>query len=261
MSGNSTSDQLIRWEKVVALIPIAAALGYLNSYLREMSFCSVYGIPLEFVAITTITILKAFSSVFLLLVGVLWLLGLALMAKDLKGNWALIWTRFVSLLAVIIGGILFGLVYPPIEWLIISILSAILAIYLFFVPWIRYDKALCYFQKLAKQDESAANPSAISAWFTKYVGKSGVIFILIIILMLWASLWGGKAEAETQSDYYVLSTDNNSIVLRIYADRLICATKVSDEKKINREYFIIGLTDQTSPKLKYTNTGHLALKQ
>jgi hypothetical protein len=251
------------WEIAIALIPVAAAIGYANAFLHEMAFCNEFGIPLKFIVIDNTTILLSFSYIFLLVLLMFWFISSLFTLKAQDNKWNPVYSRVILAVAVLIAYVLFGVIYPPTFslWPYILGFIALLIIYVFVRPNIKIkDKEKSYLDKLKAQDDADAIRPTSMGWLIRYVGRGGFLILVVIFYMLWASYFSGSGEAKTQVRYYVPSTHPEAVVLRIYGDNLICATLDRAANQIEREYFVIKANNEPVPHLKYDYVGQLTVK-
>ena len=111
-----------------------------------------------------------------------------------------------------------------------------------------------YSQKLAAYDNLQRKSEAP---FLKRFGIGGAIIFMLLIGAFVFSYLGGRAQAMNQDEFYIPSTHPNSIILRIYGDKLICANFDEERREIKREYFILKANEQPIPVLISTKTGRL----
>jgi hypothetical protein len=79
----------------------------------------------------------------------------------------------------------------------------------------------------------------------KQVAKLWPAWVIFAVLGLSAfSYITGATDGTFQHEYLVPSTDNTSIVLRIYGDDVICAPLTADNKSIESSYFVLKLNEQ-----------------
>jgi hypothetical protein len=259
-ANDNTSPKI--WGIILTLIPIAAAIGYAIAFLREMGFCNEYGIPLELIVIDNTTIFRSISNIFLLILFIFWFIGSTFTLKETDSKWTPVLQRGYLLTAILIMYIVFCIIYPPVltGWLFILIFIVLYGLYIFLMPYGTHRNICGYLNKLKEQDDVSIKKPTSLDWLAKIIGRGGVVIVLVIILMLWISYWGGKGEAKNQQNYYFPSTYPNAVVLRIYGDKLICAPRVIGALQIEREYFIIKTDDKPSPHLIYEKVGHLSVK-
>lgn len=250
------------WQNVIALAPIAAAIGYTMAYLYELGYCSAFGIPSEFIQLQSTNIIATVSRVFISFYLLFWV-GFALLLyvnSPSRGPLTPIRRRMLIIAFVLLGYIAFALGYQRAfqEWYLAIVLLVYFALVLFVVPrWTRKDVTGGYIAKLAAQDEADRQAPDPLAFITKRIGWAtiGILFFLAAVLLL--SYLNGEDAATRQEYFLVPSTDKDSVVLRVYGDRLICTQLDERSNEPNGRLFVLKLDDEPRPVLSLQKVGPL----
>jgi len=78
--------------------------------------------------------------------------------------------------------------------------------------------------------------------------------VLFLSFMFYSA---GRAHALKQTEYLFPSTYEQSVVLRIYGDNMICAPVDRDKKEVQRSFFVLNVSGATPPTLKLEKIGPL----
>lgn len=257
----ATSTGKNSWQIVAVIFGFAAPLGYGAAYLREWGFCNVFGIPTEFIQLDITTILIAITSGFGVLLFFYWIAeyfyGLAKQERLQKSplGYRVV---FSGLGLMFLSGFL--VLFPSLTdiWLLAVGFLVLFMSIMFLMPLYTQRKIHGYINKLEAQDRKTRETPMLLDYFVKS-NTGAIIFILIIfvILFLGAMFLNGYNMARGQTDFLVPSTHQNSIVLRIYGNNLICAPLNVKTKEVEKSFFIIKLDDEPRPQLNLVKLGPL----
>jgi len=79
-----------------------------------------------------------------------------------------------------------------------------------------------------------------------------IMVVTSVLLVVWLFIWVpwklGHIEASATTDFWITSTYPQSVVLRIYGDRLVCGTLGEDNVTLNGTFFVIGPSDNLTLK-------------
>lgn len=147
------------------------------------------------------------------------------------------------------------------DWVELFILLLALPIGYFLAPFTTQKKVKGYRNKLQAQYESNVKQTdPLIATIEKYVGTWALVIVLIIGFTLTMAYIDGRAHAMGQRDFLVSSTNENSVVLRVYGGNLICAPLDVKDKETSTAFFVIKLDDEPRPVLFLTSVGPLRVK-
>lgn len=249
----------IWWQSILAISPLAAALGYIMAYLYEVGYCSVFGIPLEFISLDTTHILIAVSKVFLSTLILFWFCYMAFMLFPKHKRRGPISGRFFMLMVLGFIFVAFAINYPRAwrEYYFMVPFFACIIFLLFVSPLITQRKVQGYRNKLIAQDkiDTATNPLN---YIERHIGRSAVIILLLLLPLIALPYFNGETNATEQESFLVPSTYQSSVVLRIYGDNLICAELDPQGGNLTGRFFMINMDDEPRPYLSLQKIGRLA---
>lgn len=249
------------WQTVATLFGLAAPISYGAAYLRESGFCSVFGVPYEFIQLNTTTMLIAITSG----VGVLFFLySFADMLYTLsqegkqKKSGPVRRRVYFNLFSLIFLGFLSAL-FSPLRQTWPLMLPFLIAFVLaqFVAPLITQRHVRGYVNKLEAQDRLEKESPVLLDYLIRRAGITAVSFGLLLVLFLCTMFFVGYNAAERQTDFLVPSTHQNWVVLRIYGDNLICAPFDLKAKEVEKTFSIIKLGDEPRPQLRLVKLGPL----
>jgi hypothetical protein len=261
-SGAVTTDTVRNsWQTVAVLFGFIAPIGYGAAYLREWGFCSVFGIPTELIQLNITTVLIAITSGVGALFLLFWLADIfyTLSQQRKLKNFGPIKLRLsFDLLSLILFGCFVAL-FPPIidAWPLLVLFLVILIFTQFVAPLITQRQIPSYKGKLEAQDRVVRETPVLLDYFIKRAGITIVSLGILLVLFLGAMFFVGYNMAQRQTDFLVPSTHQDSVVLRIYGDNLICAPFDIKTKEVEKTFFIIKLDDEPRPQLCLVRLGPL----
>lgn len=264
MNGDNTTDTMKNgwnWQTAAALFGLAAPIGYGAAYLREWGFCSVFGIPTELIQLNVTTVLIAITSGVGALFLLFWLADLFYTISQqgkLKKFGPIRRRLSFDVLVLIFFSFLFAL-FPPIRdvWPLLVYFLVLLIFAQFGAPLIAQRQIRGYIGKLEAQDQVERETPALLDYFIKRVGITIVSFGILLLLFLGVMFCVGYNTAVNQTDFLVPSTREDSVVLRIYGDSLICATFNIETREVDKTFTIIKLDDEPRPQLRLVRLGPL----
>jgi hypothetical protein len=261
-SGAVTTDTVRNnWQTVAALFGLVAPIGYGAAYLREWGFCSVFGIPIEFIQVNVTTVLIAITSGVGVLFFLFWVADLfyTLSRQKKLKNFGPVKRRLLfDVLFLVIFGCLFAL-FPPLiyTWPLLLPFLFFLVFTQFVAPLITQKQIPGYISKLEAQDRVERETPLLLDYVVKRAGITIVSLGILVAMFLCAMFLLGYSTAERQTDFLVPSTHQDSVVLRIYGDNLVCAPFDIKTKEVDKTFFIIKLDDEPRPQLRLVRLGPL----
>jgi hypothetical protein len=123
--------------------------------------------------------------------------------------------------------------------------------------WTRRNVTGGYIAKLAAQDEADRQTPYPLTFITRHVGWTTIGILFFVLLLLSLSYLSGENTATRQEYFLAPSTNENSVVLRIYGDELICTQLDKQSNKPNGKLFILKLDDEPRPVLSLQKVGPL----
>lgn len=249
------------WQTAAALFGLVAPIAYGAAYLREWGFCSVFGIPIEFIQLNITTVLIAITSGVGVLFLVFWLADLFYILSQQRRlkNFGPIRRRLSLCGLVLIFFGCFSALFPPLRdaWPILVYFLVLLIFTQFVTPLIAQRKIPGYISKLEAQDRIERETPVLLDYFIKRVGITIVFLGILIALFLSTMFFVGYNTAMRQTDFLVPSTHEDLVVLRIYGDNLICAPFDIKTREVDKTFLVIKLDDEPRPQLRLVRLGPL----
>lgn len=210
---------------ILTAIPSLGFLAFILAYLHEIGFTSRFGLPIELIRL---------DSTFLQLAYI----GPSLILTFSFGLTALVYFIITISKKLLLNIVAFlNLIFTPIflyasfrEYLgnnSAFVTIGLLVMQLVILMFITFNR-----NANRKLDEKMKN-----------ITRGWPIWIVISILCLSAfSYVAGTTDVSFQREYLVPSSENSSVVLRIYGDNVICAPLV-DNANIDSSYFILKINE------------------
>lgn len=249
------------WQTAAVLFGLAAPIGYAAAYLREWGFCSVFGIPIEFIQLNITTVLIAITSGVGVLFLLFWFADLFYtfsQQRKLK-NFGPIRRRLsFDLLVLSFFGCFLALFPPLIDgWPLLVYFLVILIFIQFVMPLITQRKITGYISKLETQDRVEREAPVLLDYFIKRAGITIISLGILVLLFLSVMFVVGYNTAVRQTDFLVPSTNEDLVVLRIYGENLICAQYDIETREVYKTFIVIKLDDEPRPQLRLVRLGPL----
>jgi len=237
-----------QWAWQVIVVTAIPVLGYTLAFIHEAAFCDVFSIPREFIILDWISIITSIGGVLISSFLILWIMLIpALLSRFRNKRLGPIARRFTMLITLLLILLLITTTYlsflPYFPFLLAFLLY--FAILDFLGPLITQKGILGYRNKLEAQDKHDAE-SITKFPFVKQVGKVGLTIVFFILLLFSLSYLDGRDSAMRQEEFLVPSTYQESVVLRIYGDKLICAPIDRERHQIVKGFFLIRLGDDSN---------------
>jgi hypothetical protein len=242
---NSTEEKKDKWLTegiIIALIPV---LGYALAYIHEFAFCDIFGIPKEFIIVNWPSIITSIGRIIVLSLVIIGIILLPAFIQKTGGTkMGPIARRLVTYIPLLLASFFLVMGYSFILLEFLSILAFLLyfAILDFLGPCWTQRSIKGYRNRLDAQDKRDAEVMGKITFLGK-IGRAGATLIVFIILLLGLSYLDGRDNAVTQEEFLVPSTYQESAVLRVYGDRLVCAPLDREKHQVSREFFFINIGD------------------
>jgi len=256
-----TNKNGVNWGYSAALCGLMAPIGYAAAYLREWGYCGVYGIPLEFIQLNLTTVLIAIAGS----IGILYILFqiinlfYSLASGGTFKNLTLLQLNIIIVIFISIILLAFVAVFRSLIelWPLLVVIVFYVIFFQLIFPLLTQRKTKGYENKIAAQMVIDNQYKSVLNFFGEKFGATTAWIILGIFGFLFIMYFSGYDAAKTQKDYFIPSTNQNSVVLRIYGDNLICAPFDIKTKKVEKAFFIFKISDGYNPQLKLTTVGPL----
>jgi hypothetical protein len=230
--------------------------AYLTAFMYEWGFTSRFGIPWQFITLDWTTVLIAavvvLSVLWLIFSGVSFVYGFSSLFKGAVRT-ALMRTLAVAVLVTP----LFLLVSGWRWWLLGAVL--LLWVFLEFVyPYIAYRGKGTYVQRLELSQRQGIYyaPNLLDR-----LPKNLFLLLILLAWVIWLANSIGMSTASHQTEFLVVNTSPEAVVLRPYHDHLVCAYFDRETKEVSSEYFILKTAGDPQTTLTPEDVGPLHLKK
>jgi hypothetical protein len=230
------------------LIAVVSAGAYLLAFYYEKGFTSYFKIPMHFVSVSLVTIfiLVAVAISFLLLIVPIvdFIFGYLPRLHPVlyPGVGVLL---FVSLFSVI-HLYLFGLSNWPVFIFHLVMLVLVAAIFLL-LPMIIHRKKGKVIERLEEQQKIDQSVLSIYDVIASRFGRESLLVIALSILSINFAENAGRAQAMKQTEFLVLNTEPEMVVLQIYEENMICAPFNRNTKEVETRFRFVKIAED--PKL------------
>jgi hypothetical protein len=230
------------------LLAITSAIAYLWAYQYQKGFASYFGVPPEFIEISTSSIVL----VIVLLVGSLKVLVLVL---NLLVSFVHVMAGphiIVKRLASVIGIMMFLLFIPVYlddsrrAWVAFFVMFVSLVLLFFVSPLITARGENGYINKLEKASKAFAEQSQEVSLITlaeRRLGPTLTWIILAIVISVFVAHEAGKSTALKQKSFLVMNTPQEMVVLRVYGELMILAPLNREKKEVQKNFVVVKTTE------------------
>lgn len=261
-------DNRSDWLKLIgSVVVVSPALGYALAYWYERGYCDFFKIPTNFIQIEWPTIIIAILAALGGLFIASWL-TIAIITPNLQ---KMSINRIKFYFALIYG---ICILFIAITYLTIEeakeagVIYLILLIFIFIAPTFirRYKREKEQRNLIETKEIERKDP--IGLILEKRIVKYILVFILILFIGYTSAYYNNRANAMNRQIFYIPSSNQQSVVLKIYGDDLICATidhLAKNEKGqayciIKQEYFVLK-TSEPNLSIEATQLGYVRVKE
>lgn len=241
---NSTVEKqknsLITDTLVIAALP---ALGYLISFCYEYGYCSYFNLPEAFISPSLATVLIATTAIVFVGLSAINPLNLltplfrASSSEKLAAYRVFFRLNSFMLASAVVVLVIFKFSLSFVIWSVVIIL-AIDTLY-FGIPLLLSWKDKRPFQEKFQSISNSDNKFNLAQLFMDKYGSRpvGVVIALVTVNVLAGLI--GYATAKYQTDFFVLQSRQDYVLLRYYGDSVIFAKCDTTTKTIGEELMII----------------------
>ena len=243
---------------IVAASPI---LGYGIAFLNEWGFCSVFGIPTQFIRLNLTTILSAAAAVLAVAAILSIVFGpIIALLRSRTGPLAQSLARLTYLFVAFLGLLI---IYRDVwlYWLVFLCCLLVYALIEFSWPLITQRGKGSYVQKLKASQVAEGEYGSVIQDAGRFPPATIVAVIWGILLVALFSFSLGQSNAMHKTSFLVPSAFEDSVVLRIYDDNMICATIDNEAKEVESNFFVLNVSGEPTTMLKLEKVGPLKLKK
>lgn len=247
-------------------VAAVSVTGYILAFNYEMGYANFFGIPIRFIKLNLITIFIAvlgLISVFLFIMGCISIVY-PFLPKKISSP---IYRKLLGLSPFFLIYLGLFIIYGPTWWFYSSvkytlILFTLLVFFDFVWPLLTQREKGTYFEKLEAQEslEHHNQPRTFIGFITSTPkGLRGLRLVFSLLLLLAFAYCIGNSEAIRKKHFLVLKDRKNTVVLRIYDDKYICAPFNRETKQVDRSLIILESSGQNELILNWQKVGPLKL--
>jgi hypothetical protein len=244
MSNQVKNIQWLAWLGPLAAL-VVTGLGYAIAYIYEYGFATELGIPLDFIKLDSISIIRnifALVFVFGVMACIIRFVLIPLLKKEGQ-----VYDSLGHLIAYLTGTIPFVLLYWKLwtEWIWLVLAMVVIWFLADVVP--RLWKLRRPIRE-AVQSQEADNHS-----------KMGIIYLVIWVLfvILATPYITGISTAKQKEDYIVIRMPDEYVALRLYDDRIIAAPLNRERREFEPIFIILKPGDNPTAEMELQRVGPL----
>jgi hypothetical protein len=236
---------------LAVLIAFVPGASYLCAFLYQLGYAQHFGIPAQLIHVTL-------ESVFLAggVIGSTGYYAFTTVGSPGKGSAPMspaLRKRFLegSVLVVLLGLATFisG------HWKFHLVVFAVFMFFLFGLSAVPHaGKGISYAQALEEWDK---NHGTYIDFFITKLGVNAVANVLIVVMILFQFWLYGDSEAVQQRNFLVRATRPETVLLRVYGDKMIFATLRPDRRSIDCTFQIREVADKSNLTLRLQHLGYL----
>lgn len=238
------------------IIGAAPFFAYALCFLYEAGYCGYFRVPVSLIDVGLSNVMKVLAFllilIYMVIFGVIFFLNLFRKKQGVLGI-RLIALCVFSLIFVGIPLLVYGF---GLEYIVPAGVALIISsVYLFLEPILFCRDVKGYRNKLDKAFERRSLINPLPHLFPS-IPKPLIPVIIILILALFYSYIGGRGFAKRQNYFLVNNSEPNTLVLRIYKNKAICAKIDREKRLVLNEYSVIN-TENNVMNLKWEKVGNL----
>jgi hypothetical protein len=220
------------------MVAAAPAVAYLMTYLHELGFCKMFGIPYEFISPNLTTVFIVTGALVLCMSVPLWLAHAYL--TSLSGEHP-IKRRIRILLPVLL--ITLALLYLFGEyahvWLLFGSQWVLFLHIEFLTPLMTQRGKGSYVDKLRAEDLRDDRIDRPIAVLLGPVNPRAYYLFIFLSMALGISYFSGQSSANRKEEFLVPVATPDRVVLRTYADKLITSRLKRETRTVERSFEMI----------------------
>lgn len=259
---------------VAVAVPVIPAVGYGLAYAFECGFCDVFEIPSYLIELSLGNILFAISTLIVLLavVALIWYPYVLLPIQKSPKSWQQPLSYLAGgLLIVIVLAVLYQELW--LKWVPMLMALVLMVVVYSIIPiflkllkrirqgfqWIKKMWRPQLSEEEAKYSKDVKTTTISTTDSTDKLTKGKLAFIVFFatFFLFWFAFTAGQATAEKQDEFFVISDPENSVVLRMYGQNLICVPLDMESGKINGNIFMMRAESGSKSILRLEKIGRL----
>lgn len=214
---------------LAVLIPI---FGYLLAFAYETGFCVYFNIPVEFIEISLISVLKI-TGTLITITFIIWMFYEFLDSIKFFNNPI---GRALSRILIPIILIPIGIYVFDLPWYYILIMYPFIFV-LFVLPL--FQKGIKGYKRKV---EYTLNQDLKDEWLidklAKKIGPYALIFLMFFIVGLGILNVAGGFNAKTKMTFMVIKSSPELVILRKYSKNFICTSFDRKKKEIKKNFYL-----------------------
>jgi len=205
------------------IIAGSPVLAYLFSFRYEAGFAGAFKIPLNLIEVNITTIFVVFMTIFSVIVLLIFIFNpiYMLVVAHFKEK-ELIRRRIVALVPLFLWFLAELKLFGTLSITMIAPLIALTMVtsFLFLSPLFAYRSGRSYLEKLKASNEHEPQEDLFSAAI-KRLGLKNFYYLFLLFILFYVMQSAGMAKATREKEFFVLTSSPNTVVLRIYGDKII----------------------------------------
>ncbi|OFV99504.1 MAG: hypothetical protein A3H28_08665 [Acidobacteria bacterium RIFCSPLOWO2_02_FULL_61_28] len=226
-------------------------VAYVLTYVYEAGYCKFFGLPWEFISpnwtsvfIATGALLGLAMVLFVLVEPLFIIFGSSVVSGPIRRRLSRL---SVVMLFCLTSTILFVRYWG--YWIAPFLLLFFFAFLEFVLPLATQRGKGTYVEKLEAQDAVDDRLESLTDVAAKRLGLSAFTVLFLVFVLVVISYDAGLGAAMKQENFMVLEDTPDSVVLRIYGDRIIAAEFDRETKVVSRRFKIVSV-DGTALRLE-----------
>lgn len=245
---------------IIASVPF---LGYLFAFAYESGYAIFFNFPKELINIGLPQIVIAISILYT--ASALLFFGIEGLSFVFFKNKPALYHSIVKFLPLFGFAIGYFVIYGWAVAMPFIILVIFLGFSEFIAPLITQRDKRGYENKLQGYDEAdwkvREERGAFSVRLLKIFDRKNIMFILNLFICVGLTQMLGEAVASRQVKFFVIPSNPEKVVLRIYSDNLICAEFDREKKILKRGVYFYKLTDPQVQDFKLEPLGQFKVEK
>lgn len=227
-------------------------IGYLAAFTYEYGYALHYGIPVELISISLDRVLYFLGA----LVGLLFIIFYAvhLVYIVCQHNRGLLFALFL-LAPVLVLGIALTCIYDYKIWAWYWGVLLFFASIWFVPPLLTHKDKGSYEERY--RASVAGEPDTLYNLAVRVVGLGVTELLMWVAVFLFIAYHLGQGRALYQQDYWVDSSEPNTVVLRFYGDTVISHEYDAKTLKLAGDFLVTKLSSKQKLRFQEKSLGHL----
>lgn len=235
------------------LLALLTAVSYIYTYSYEKGFFSVFDLPEILIEVNINTVLYTAAWLFAILFFVTVFVVQLLIALNIKrlGLIAMLPSIFLLLVTIL----MYGFAHWR-EWL--WLLVIVVVSFLINIPTLMRKEYIDDKTEILDVPEGKSN-NFWSLFLFNRLKSSPEVYLLAILLIvgIYFSYSLGKSQALRETSYLVVNTEPESVVLRIYGDKMLCSPVNKKTRELSNKLLIFKVSDNRNIVFSRENIGPL----